>query len=113
MALYELRVIDSTFQTFNTLINSINYRITIRYYPVIQQWTIDIYNLLETRWLCQGQCLALGTPLLWESAEDIVFFISDISSLGIDPGLATDMTSRIILWAADNDKETLRAFVPS
>ena len=113
MAMYRLRLVDSLFQTFTTTINNISYRITIKFYPTVQHWTIDVYTITEARQICQGQALSLGTPILWESAEDIVFFITDISSLGVDPGTSVDMSNRIILWAADNDEDTIRAFLPA
>jgi len=113
MATYRLRLVDSLFQTFNTTINNISYRITIKFFTTVKHWTLDVYNVTEARQICQGQALSLGTPLLWESAEDLVFFITDISSLAIDPGTSVDMANRIILWAADNDDDIIRTFLPT
>lgn len=113
MAYYRLQLVNSTLQTFNTVINNINYRFTVKFYPSTSHWTVDLYNVTEARWICQGQALSLGTPILWESAEPIVLFLTDVSSLGVDPSISSDMFNRIILWAADNDETTLRTFVPT
>lgn len=113
MAAYKLMLSTDSFQTFTTTINGIQYRLTLRYFPRAQQWSIDCFNVADQRWVCQGQALALGVPILLEAGEEIVFIVSDNSSLAIDPALDTDMSGRITLWIADNDEETLRAFVPA
>lgn len=113
MAVYRLATINHGYQTFNTSVNDTSLRITLRFMPSVSMWLLSVFNITEAEWLCQGQPVALGTPLLSDAGHDFVFFIEDNSSLNIDPIEAEDFASRITLWVADNDQEILRAFLPA
>lgn len=92
-------------QTFE--LDGVRLRLTLRYCPVPDVWTMDVYDELAQSWRAQGLALVVGVPLMMRRTAGYFFWVSDESGAGLDPVGGGDLGVRCLLYVGFN-KELIR-----
>lgn len=73
-------------------------RLTLRFNSVGQFWAMDVFDVAQQRFICQGTSLAVDIPLLWRGNQPYFFYVSDESGTGLDPMSPSDLGNRCLLF---------------
>lgn len=92
---------NAPFQEQSFIYQGETLRLTLRWFPVASTWCMDVFNVSKDAWVAQGLPLVVGVPLLWRSAVNYFFWLTDESGLNMDPVVQGDLGSRCLLYLGD------------